>query len=344
MKIQLFGTFSVAWADDDEVRIRSAKLKALLALLATAPEGTRTRAWLQDKLWGRSGLELGRASLRQAIKNLRTIFNDDCDKIFDVSTEQIQLRPSCFDLVGGPGRGEFLESFDISEPGFEKWLRQQRSNPHQHLLLLPSAEVRGKILPSIAVLPFVHSFGNAVEDGVGDVLAQELIRALARSSLLKVISHLSCRRLDHRQIDLIQLKHLLNTDYVVLGQFSLLNSKLSLDIDLIDTASGKVLRADDSQGNLAQFLQADKEMIGDIGRQIGRKILSHSIELATMQPLPDVESHHLLMSSISLMHSLHLREFAKARSQLEELISHFNDVAMLHAWLAQWGNFLIQQG
>ena len=280
MKIQFFGTFSVAWADDDEVRIRSAKLKALLALLATAPEGTRTRAWLQDKLWGRSGLELGRASLRQAIKNLRTIFNDDCDKIFDISTEQIQLRPSCFDLVGGPGRGEFLESFDISEPGFEKWLRQQRSNPHQHLLLLPPAEVRGKILPSIAVLPFVHSFGNAVEDGVGDILAQELIRALARSSLLEMISHRSCRRL-HRQIDLVQLKHLLNTDYVVLGQFSLLNSKLSLDIELIDTASGKVLRTGDFQGSLAQFLQADKETIWDIGRQIGRKILSHSMPPST---------------------------------------------------------------
>ena len=46
-------------------------------MLATAPEGTRTRAWLQDMLWGRSGHEHGRASLRRALTDLRGLFGED---------------------------------------------------------------------------------------------------------------------------------------------------------------------------------------------------------------------------------------------------------------------------
>ncbi|MEZ5824958.1 MAG: hypothetical protein R3C97_09510 [Geminicoccaceae bacterium] len=309
----------MAWSDGGEIAVRSTKLKGLIALLASDPAGCRTRAWLQDKLWSRSGSEHGRASLRQALKGLRTLFGEDCERVFDISSDEIRIRPDCFEFQGGPGQGEFLEGIDIDEPGFEDWLRDQRNNPLQDRQLSARIERDDRLLPSLAVLPFACTAPNGADDGVGDMLAQEVTRAMARSPLLEVISHLSCRRIDPRRIDLGQLRHLLRTDYVVQGQFSQFNAQIRLDVDLIETGRGQILWTGEFRTNLEDFLRSDREMIWEIGQQIARTILSHSIGLATTNPLPDVASHHLLMSSISLMHSLQLRQFAKARTQLEAL-------------------------
>lgn len=344
LKIRLFGGFAVAWSDGSEIPVRSTKLRGLIALLAADPAGTRSRAWLQDKLWTRSGPEHGRASLRQALKNLRTLFGEEAERLFDISAEEIRFRTGRFEFEGNPGQGDFLEGLDIDEPGFEEWLRDQRNMPLPDSMYAPSNGLAPRLLPSLAVLPLVNAPGNHADDGVGDMLAQEITRAMARSALIEVISHLSCRRVDPRHIDLSRLRHLLNTDYVIQGQFTLIGAKVRLDLDLIETQRGAILWTGEFRTGFSDFLHSDREMIWDIAQQIARNILSHSISLANTRPLPDVASHHLLMSSISLMHSLQLRNFAKARTRLEALIERTGNVSMLHAWLAQWYNFLISQG
>ncbi|MFY0690628.1 MAG: hypothetical protein JXR14_01745 [Paracoccaceae bacterium] len=126
LKIRLYGAFSLCWDGGERVNVTSAKQRALLAMLATAPEGRRTRAWLQEALWPRSGPVNGRASLRRALSDLRTLFGDRFETAFDVTNSDITLRPEAISIVGSPSEGAFLEGIVIREKGFEDWLQSQR--------------------------------------------------------------------------------------------------------------------------------------------------------------------------------------------------------------------------
>lgn len=345
LKIGLYGAFWVAWPSGEDVPLKGSKLKAMIALLALDPRGVRTRSWLQDKLWGRVGTEHGRASLRQSLRTLRAVFGGQCEHFFDIGHDQIQLRPECFEIVGDEGDGQLLEGLDIDEPGFRNWLSERRAS--QQVSPTPGQKdvpADQRLLPSIAVLPFTGFGVQPGDDAVGDVLAAELTRAMARSSLIDVISHLSSRKIDSRTTDLQQLRQLLDVDYAIQGQFVPYARHLRLDIDLIDVDRGKIIWTSDFQVDLGDFLNGDKEAIWQIGQQVGQTIVYHSIDLASTEPLPDLESHRLLMSSIALMHELRLNLFARSRTQLEELLARIPNSSILNAWLAQWYNLSIQQG
>ena len=51
-RLRLAGTFRLFAPDGERIDIPSRKGAALVALLATADDGERTRTWLQDRLWG----------------------------------------------------------------------------------------------------------------------------------------------------------------------------------------------------------------------------------------------------------------------------------------------------
>ncbi|NNK77623.1 MAG: hypothetical protein HKP40_02810 [Litoreibacter sp.] len=126
LQMRLFGAFSLTWNTGEQVHVTSAKQRALLAMLVTAPEGRRTRAWLQEALWPRSGPVNGRASLRRALSDLRTLFGDRFETVFEVTNSEITLRPDRVSIVGTPSDGAFLEGIVIREKGFEDWLQSQR--------------------------------------------------------------------------------------------------------------------------------------------------------------------------------------------------------------------------
>ena len=94
LKLRLYGTFSAEWSDGSKLPISSAKLRAMVALLATAPDMKRTRSWLQDKLWSLSGQELGRASLRRGLSDLKRAVGDDFNLLFDISHDDVAPTPS----------------------------------------------------------------------------------------------------------------------------------------------------------------------------------------------------------------------------------------------------------
>ena len=114
LKLRLYGTFAAEWAGGSKLDIRSTKLRALIALLATAPDMKRTRSWLQDKLWSLSGQELGRASLRRGLSDLKRAIGSDFDVLFDISHDDVALYPDVIEFVGVPSEGEFLEGINLS--------------------------------------------------------------------------------------------------------------------------------------------------------------------------------------------------------------------------------------
>lgn len=211
-QLRLMGSFQLTSPDGERVRISSKKGRALLALLVMVRGGERTRAWLQDRLWGSRGIEQAQASLRRELANLRTaLAAADGENLLDgdavhirIDLQRVGVDARALETVQGLDSldgGEFLEGFDIAEEGFEDWLREQRFRIEtlKAQLRMPSATsahtfpnsvaddtlVGGR--PTISVLSSVENVSN--DDGVFlEGITDMLIERIARLRWLAVIA------------------------------------------------------------------------------------------------------------------------------------------------------------
>jgi TolB-like protein len=140
-RLTLLGPFGLQGPDGLRIEISSKKGMALIALLAMASEGERSRVWLQTKLWGSRGSAQAQASLRREISNLKQALGEahkglldtghsrvalDLRQI-DIDAREIEARLKTFPDSAMLAFGEFLEGMDLAgEEEFEDWLRIQR--------------------------------------------------------------------------------------------------------------------------------------------------------------------------------------------------------------------------
>ncbi len=132
LRLRLAGPFRLETADGAEVSVKAAKNRGLVALLALAPEGRRSRIWLQDKLWSDRGREQASASLRQGLAQLRDELGAQAG-VLSATREDVRLDLRRIDIATTPPRGiraEFLEGIDVRDPEFEEWLRDERMARH----------------------------------------------------------------------------------------------------------------------------------------------------------------------------------------------------------------------
>lgn len=141
-RLDLLGPFGFFDPDGDRIEITSKRGRALIAMLATGKDGARSRAWLQDMLWGSRAPSQAQASLRRELSNLRPLLNpDENDPLFETGHGRVSIDIGRIDVdflalerasrEGGPfvaPQGQFLEGLDVAgEEGFEDWLRHHRN-------------------------------------------------------------------------------------------------------------------------------------------------------------------------------------------------------------------------
>lgn len=133
----LFGPFTVQGPDGSDLTPKSRKSRAILAMLAVAPRGSRSRVWLRDKLWSDRGEDQASASLRQALLDIRTALGPQAARALsaDKNTVSLDLESVQVDALdaargeGGVGASEnFLEGIDVRDPEFEEWLTLERQS------------------------------------------------------------------------------------------------------------------------------------------------------------------------------------------------------------------------
>lgn len=344
LTLQLYGGFAARWSDGTRLDVSGTKLKALLALLATAPGQEVERVWLQDMLWGSSSPEQGQASVRQALSQLRRRLADRADDVLATEGKSVRLKPGAVILTGDPGDGVFLDGIDVAEERFEDWLRVQRSQSVLPAAAGQPAALSEQLLPTVATMPFQMFTLEPGAEPLGDMLAQEISRALSRSQFLQVISHLSARRIDAQKIVVDDIREKMGADYVICGSLRLSGQAMVAVVDLVDVSTGLVLWTRDFQGPVDGFLQGGSGLVWDIATQAGRGIIMSALELAAVRPMPSTESHTLLMSSIGLMHRQSPAGFNRSRTQIEEVLGRVPGHSIVHAWLAKWYVLNVQQG
>ena len=144
-RVFLFGPFTVLGPDGADLTPKSRKSQAILAMLAVAPRGSRSRVWLRDKLWSDRGEDQASASLRQALLDIRSSLDVVASQALRADKHTVTLdlalvRVDALDALSpdrsdeAPGETEhFLEGLDVRDPEFEEWLTLERQSWQRRL-------------------------------------------------------------------------------------------------------------------------------------------------------------------------------------------------------------------
>ena len=150
LRITLSGGFEVHSSSGEAIDLHGRKNQALLAYLALPPGESRSRDKLITLLWSDRGEQQARASLRQALVELRRAFDGlepaplvanrnavslDAGAIeVDVVTFERAIAEGTPDAVGRAVelyQGDLLDGFATIDPAFEEWLRIERTRLHE---------------------------------------------------------------------------------------------------------------------------------------------------------------------------------------------------------------------
>lgn len=337
LDMSLFGPCLMRSARPDGYSITGVKHRALLALLATAPFGRRTRSFLQTTLWGTTCFDTGRQSLRRALSDIKLQMGDEFTELLDATHGDITLDLRKVRFLGRIEDGIFLEGIDVREKGFAAWAEGIRANPDQiGGLYVSSRALRSPVQPVVAVLPFTALGADPVDATLGDWFAEQVCRSLGRSRLIAVISHLSGREFVRQTIDIAAVRAKLRTDYCVNGSLHRVGGAIVLDTDLIDTASGQLLWTEQFHIPAGTFTERAADFVQIVLSRVATTIADEALRHVRDQEPARIDSHRLLIGGVTLMHRRTLHEFALARSLLEEALRRAPYAAEIHAWLGKW--------
>jgi adenylate cyclase len=216
--------------------------------------------------------------------------------------------------------------------------------PGPQPVIEPGAVSMPQLRPTVAVIPFTERAGKPEHRVVGEVLADEIISKLSRSTELNVISRLSTTVFRGRDAPIDVVSGYLSAHYVLSGAYRKVGSKLRLNVELASADHGTVIWSESMEGNAHALVSGRDGIVDDIVTGVSTTIMARELQRAQSQPLPTLESYTLLMGAIALMHRLSIHDFDRSRQMLQALTERVPRQAIPWAWMAKWHVLRVQQG
>ncbi len=255
-------------------------------------------------------------------------------------------------LVSPTARDQLTEGLDGSLQDLGLCYVKHVAEPLRLFRLQPQGEGTASALgtataplaPRLAILPFERYETKDHVLNVGDVISDQLIVAMSRSTGVNVISRLSCHALRGRSLPSETAAQKLGADYVLSGRFYGEDSNLHFLPELVHVSSMQVLWADRMSGSVQEVLSPNSDLILRASKAVADALFQKELQGSHTKALPSLASHTLYLSAISSMHRFSEEIFRRAREILEAL----HDRAPRHptplAWLSRWHMLRIVQG
>ena len=222
------------------------------------------------------------------------------------------------------------------------------SNPAEPLQIakLPMlpAQDAARLHTGVAVLPLQPRQLDAEHAALGDLLADEIIGGLSRTGQLHVISRLSTVALAGRGLSLAQIGSTLKVAYVVSGSYVVVAGRVRVHLELARAQDQSVVWSEGLDATVAEVLMGSDAIVPRAVTEIGSTMIRQELERSITLPLPNLQSHSLLMAGISLIHRSTLRDFERAHEMLEHLAHRHARLPQPHAWLGKWHAMKLVQG
>lgn len=197
---------------------------------------------------------------------------------------------------------------------------------------------------TIAVIPFSARAAQPEHDILGQVIADEVISVLSQSPELNVVSRLSTTAFRSRTGRLDEAGAYLGADYVVSGSYHVDGDQIAVHVELADTRSMQVAWSKALKGSVKGVIAGADPLPGRLVAEVCAAMMTRELHRTQGKAIPTLESHTLLLSSITLMHRISPLASERARQMLQALIERTPRLAAPYAWLAKWHVLRVTQG
>lgn len=229
--------------------------------------------------------------------------------------------------------------------GIERPVRAFRAWPPGPLPARPSdrAQHAGD-RPSIAVLPFRNLSQDPAHEFLGELIAEDLIVSLSRSTDMFVISRLSTSPFRGRLYEPRTVADVLGVRYVLSGRMQTSGSRLRLMAELTEAASGEVIWADRFEGELTDIFDLQDRLSRDISLRVVPYLRQHELHRARSARPENLTAYERTLRAVDHLHRSTHEDLDEARSLLEGAIASDAQYGTAHAWLARLHVLRVGQG
>jgi DNA-binding SARP family transcriptional activator len=171
---------------------------------------------------------------------------------------------------------------------------------------------------SIAVMPFVdHSNAALVRGGAADALAHDVITRLAKLRSLFVIAQGTVFELHERRIGAEEAGRILNVDYVVSGSVRTRGQRLTVNVELVETRSARIVWAETFNQKLDDAFLVLDEIGNRIVASISTEIETNERNRAILKPPSSLDAWEAYHRGLWHMHRYLKRDNDEARHFFE---------------------------
>ncbi len=157
---------------------------------------------------------------------------------------------------------------------------------------LPKALAQATRPPSVAVQPFHLLVDGGEYAYLAEALPDEMITALSRLHILRVVSRGSSFRFPSFSADHQTLSTQLGADYSVGGEMEIQGQKISLSIELSDTDEGAVIWRDRLSLPLGEIHEAREDFVHKIASAVHHHIERSELQRARIQVPESLSAWH----------------------------------------------------
>jgi adenylate cyclase len=189
---------------------------------------------------------------------------------------------------------------------------------------------------SLAVLPFLNMSGDPEQTYFAEGLAEDLITDLSKVAGFLVIARNSSFAFKGRSIDVRAIAAELGVRYVIEGSVRRAATRVRINAQLIDAATGNHLWAERYDRDLADIFVVQDEVAGEIVRALAGKLAA--AQLLPRRRTTNLDAYDLFVQGRMLTGTLP-EDNKRARPLLEKAIALDPEFAEAHAWLAMSYHF-----
>ncbi len=160
-----------------------------------------------------------------------------------------------------------------------------------------SANTKGQI-ESIAVMPFVNESGNADNEYLSDGMTETLISSLSQLPNLLVKARSSVFRYKGREMDSQTIGKELNVQSVLNGRVVQRGQDLTLYIELVDTATEKVLWSENYNRKQADLVSLQSELARDVSSKLKTRLSGTEEQQVAKTYTENTEAYQLYLKGL----------------------------------------------
>src|SRR5271165_2391795 len=172
---------------------------------------------------------------------------------------------------------------------------------------------------SIVVLPFASLGGDAQQEHFVDGVTENLTTDLSRIANAFVVARNTAFTYKGKTADAKQIGRELNVRYILEGSIQHGGSRMRVNVQLIDAATGNHLWADRFDKPMADLFDMQDEIVSHLANQIRAELMEVEAQRAEREPNPD--SFDYYVQGVATFNKGRLENMMKARALFEKAVA-----------------------